>query len=69
MICPQCHHGMIPDPIPNRVRASGDYGKVIPCPRCKGSGIVEKCVSKDVSEPKPILDDGSSKEKIPKLVA
>ena len=60
---------MIPDPTPNRVRASEDYGKVIPCPRCKGSGIVEKCVSQDVIEPKPILDDESSKEKIPKLVA
>jgi len=69
MICPQCHHGMIPDPTPNRVRASTEYGEVIPCPRCKGSGIIEKRAPKDVSEPTSILTEESVTEEVETLVA
>ena len=54
MICPECHKGKIPDPTPNRARKSKDYGKVVPCQRCNGSGFVSRRDKEVVSEGTPI---------------
>ena len=69
MICPECHKGMIPHPTPNRARASDDYGKVILCRRCKGSGIVSPINNEDVGEPAPSNIEATDEKEVESMVA
>ncbi len=38
MICPDCQNGMVPHPLA-QIRTSMEFARLVPCPRCKGSGM------------------------------
>ena len=61
MICPECESGKIFHPLAH-VRASKDFGKSTPCPRCDGSG-------EDASQPDTLYGDQASAIKDKPMVA
>ena len=54
MICPDCENGKVFHPLAH-VRASKDYGKYTPCPRCDGSGVVYCCDGEDTVLPEDTI--------------
>ena len=69
MICPECHNGLLPDPTPNRARNSQDYGKVVLCERCNGSGDLSLSNKEAANKGNPILSKRSSSKDADSLVA
>ena len=56
MICPECEMGKVFHPMAH-VRASKNYGKSTPCPKCNGSGIANRCDSEVTSQRDTLIGD------------
>ena len=54
MICSECEDGKVFHPMAH-VRASKNYGKHIPCPKCNGLGITYYSDSEGVSQPNLVI--------------